>query len=99
MVNLNFKLIVSIDSNEDKNIEPKVLSPPSPLDDAPANEPIIGIFSPYANLVCVSRTVNVADAVLIIVNEYASIDDAFPADIAAGTFGVTADPSILIVFG
>ena len=49
--------------------------------------------------VYVIPAVNVADAVLIIVNEYASIDDAFPADIAAGTFGVTADPSILIVFG
>jgi hypothetical protein len=38
--------------------------------------------------------VKVADAVLIIVNEYASIAEALPAVIAAGTLGVTVLPSI-----
>ena len=53
------------------------------------------IKSPYANFVCVSRTVYVGvAAVLMIVNTYASIDEAFPALIAAGTFGVTATVSI-----
>ena len=33
---------------------------------------------PYANLVCEAITVYVADAVLIIVNVYESIEEAFP---------------------
>ena len=55
-----------------------------------------GIYSPYANLVCDPNTVKVADPVLIIVNTYESIEDAFPAAGAVPPchFGVTAEPSI-----
>jgi hypothetical protein len=38
--------------------------------------------------------VKVAEAVLIIVNEYASIAEALPPVIAAGTFGVTGFTAI-----
>jgi len=50
---------------------------------------------PYANLVCEAITVYVADAVLIIVNVYESIEEALP-DVGAVPpchFGVTATPS------
>ena len=53
------------------------------------------IFS-YANFVCEPNTVKVADPVLIIVNTYASVEEAFPAAGAVPPchFGVTAAPSI-----
>lgn len=55
----------------------KALSPYAPALTDLADK--IGTVSPYANLVCDANTVYVADAVLIIVITYESIDDAFPA--------------------
>ena len=69
---------------------------PYALAPAAANKVISGTFTYYANLDTDARTVNVADAVLVITNEYTSIDDAFPADgaVPPSHLGVTVVPSI-----
>ena len=58
-----------IDQFISERVGPNFINPPNPFDEEDAKEEMIGIILPYANFVCVSSTVNVADAVLIIVNE------------------------------
>ena len=54
------------------------------------------IIFPYANFAKPARTVKVADAVLIIVKDQASMADVFPAvgAVPPDHLGVTAEPSI-----